>query len=227
MDWASIFIHDTTWTFAAEIVIRVIVMFTMIVLFLRFTGKRGVRQLSIFELTIILSLGSIAGDPMFTEDLPLIQAVIIMSVVISLYRLCTWIMMKCQPFEDFLEGISLYIVEDGLLVLDKIELGQMSHDEFFAEMRMQGVEHLGQICTGLLETTGGLSVLLYPHEEVRYGLPLFPKQYYAVTEVDPRCHYACMYCGHVSHPSTPDELCNRCRSKCRGWAKALNSRMSR
>lgn len=131
MDWASIFIYDTTWSFAAEIVIRVVVMFTMIILFLRFTGKRGVRQLSIFELTIILSLGSIAGDPMFTKDLPLIQAVLIMSTVIALYRSCTWLMMKYQPFEDLLEGTSLYIVEEGVLILEKIELGQMSHDEFF------------------------------------------------------------------------------------------------
>lgn len=89
MDWGEIFIYDTTWSFAAELAIRVTVMFTMIILFLRFTGKRGVRQLSIFELTIILSLGSIAEDPMFTEDLPLIQAVLIMSLIISLYRLCT------------------------------------------------------------------------------------------------------------------------------------------
>lgn len=121
MDLASIFIYDTTWAFAAEILIRVIVMFALIILFLRFTGKRGVRQLSIFELTIILSLGSIAGDPMFTEDLPIIQAVLIMSTVILLYRLCTWAMMKYQPFEDLLEGRARYIVEDGLLVLDKIK----------------------------------------------------------------------------------------------------------
>ena len=90
MNWASIFIYDTTWLFAVEILIRVTVMFVLIITFLRFTGKRGVRQLSIFELTIILSLGSIAGDPMFTEDLPIIQAVLIMGTVISLYRLCTW-----------------------------------------------------------------------------------------------------------------------------------------
>lgn len=152
MDWVSIFIHDTTWAFALEILIRVVVMFSMIIIFLRFTGKRGVRQLSIFELTIILSLGSIAGDPMFTEDLPIIQALIIMSTVIGLYRLCTWIMMKYQPFEDLLEGKTIYIVEDGQLVLDKIKKGKMSHDEFFAEMRQQGVEHLGQVRTGLLET---------------------------------------------------------------------------
>ncbi len=99
MDWMSIFIYDTTWSFAAEIVIRTTIMFGLIVLLLRCTGKRGIRQLTIFELTIILSLGSIAGDPMFTEDLPLIQAVLIMSIVLLLYRLCTWFTSRHKVFE--------------------------------------------------------------------------------------------------------------------------------
>ena len=60
MDWASIFIQDTTWAFASEILLRCMLMYIMIILFLRLTGKRGVRQLSIFEVAIILSLGSIA-----------------------------------------------------------------------------------------------------------------------------------------------------------------------
>ncbi|CAM3481626.1 DUF421 domain-containing protein [Psychrobacter glaciei] len=227
MDWASIFIYDTTWAFAAEIVIRVIVMFALIILFLRFTGKRGVRQLSIFELTIILSLGSIAGDPMFNEDLPLIQAVLIMSIVILLYRLCTWAMMKYQPFEDLLEGKSLYIVEDGMLVLDKIKKGKMSHDEFFAEMRQQGVEHLGQVRTGLLETDGNFSILLYAPDHTIYGMPLFPKQYQPVEEIESGTHYACMHCGYVNHLSDPNQLCERCENDCRDWAKALNSKIVR
>ncbi len=107
MDWFTIFIHDTTWTFVAELMIRAALMFGMIILFLRLTGKRGVRQLSIFELAIILSLGSIAGDPMFTENLPLVHALVVMTVVIAMYRLTTWLMMKYQPFEDLIEGKSL------------------------------------------------------------------------------------------------------------------------
>ena len=100
MDFASIFFYDTTWAFVFEILVRCVVMYLLIILFLRLTGKRGVRQLSIFEVAIILCLGSIAGDPMFTEDLPLIQAVVVMSVIILLYRTTTWLMMKYQPFED-------------------------------------------------------------------------------------------------------------------------------
>lgn len=221
MDLSSIFINDTTWSFAAEIVIRVTVMFFMIITFLRFTGKRGIRQLSIFELTIILSLGSIAGDPMFTEDLPLVQAVLIMSLIIGLYRLCTWLAMKFQPVEYFLEGKSLYIVEDGILVLEKIEEGKMSHDEFFAEMRQQNIEHLGQVRVGLLETDGEFSMLLLAPEKVQYGLPIFPKSYQAVTQVHASDCYACMYCGQTAHITKPNEPCLRCNRK--HWALAINS----
>lgn len=121
MDWATIFINDTTWEFATEILLRCVMMYAMIILFLRLTGKRGVRQLSIFEVTIILALGSIAGDPMFTEDIPLIQAVLVMSVIIVMYRLTTWLMMKYQWFEDLLEGKPIYIVEDGVLVVEEIK----------------------------------------------------------------------------------------------------------
>lgn len=222
MDWASIFIYDTTWAFAAELVIRALVMFILVIVFLRFTGKRGVRQLSIFELTMILSMGSIAGDPMFTEDLPIIQAVVIMATVLGLYRLFTWLMMKCQPFEDLLEGTSLYIVENGELVLDKIDEGKMSQDEFFSELRQKGVEHLGQVRTGLLETDGNVSILLFKDDDIRYGLPLFPKQYQAVEHIESGKYYACMYCGHVETIGTPEQLCSRCHSPSKKWAQAMN-----
>ena len=145
MDWINIFIYDTTWSFAAEIAIRTVVMFSLIIVFLRFTGKRGIRQLSIFELTIILSLGSIAGDPMFNKDVPLIQALLIMTIVLLLYRACTWLTSKHTLFEKLLEGKPTYIVENGLLVIQDVNDGKMSHDEFFSEMRQNGVRHLGQV----------------------------------------------------------------------------------
>ena len=207
MDWATIFIHDTTWAFTAEILLRCALMYTMIILFLRLTGKRGVRQLSIFEVAIILSLGSIAGDPMFTEDIPLIQAVLVMSVIIIMYRLTTWLMMKYQWFED-------------LLVVEEIKKGKMSHDEFFAEMRQQGVEHLGQVRTGLLETDGKFSVLLFSDDEVRPGLPLFPKSCSIVKQAKANELYACIYCGQVQTLSSADQQCPRCDST--QWSETLD-----
>ncbi|WP_227677333.1 DUF421 domain-containing protein [Psychrobacter ciconiae] len=225
--WSDIFIYDTTWQLASQILIRVVIMFCMIILFLRLAGNRGIRQLSIFELTILLSLGSIAGDPMFSEDLPLIQAVIIMSTVIFLYRLFTWLMVKYEPFETLLEGQPIYIVEDGVMTTHKSRKGQMSHDEFFAEMRELGVEHLGQVREGVLETNGTFSVLLFPRDKVRFGLPIWPRGYKAVTKIDNDCRYACMFCGHVQNIITPKARCPRCEDPCRQWSQALNNAIIR
>ncbi|HCN17041.1 MULTISPECIES: DUF421 domain-containing protein [Psychrobacter] len=224
MNWTSIFIYDTTWSFAAEIAIRTIIMFSLVVLLLRLTGKRGVRQLTIFELTIILSLGSIAGDPMFTEDLPIIQAVLIMGLVLLLYRLCTWVTTKHKLFELLFEGKPTYIVENGLLIMEDVKKGRMSHDEFFTEMRQQGVRHLGQVQVGLLETDGEFSVLLFPDDETQYGLPIFPKEFQAAKTLKPGQPYACMHCGHVEYILAPNELCDCCHHS-KGWAKALNNKI--
>ena len=224
MNWTSIFIYDTTWSFAAEIAIRTIIMFSLVILLLRLTGKRGVRQLTIFELTIILALGSIAGDPMFTEDLPLIQAVLIMSLVLLLYKLCTWFTIKHKFFELLFEGKPTYIVENGLLIMEDVEKGKMSHDEFFTEMRQQGVRHLGQVQVGLLETDGEFSVLLFPDDETQYGLPIFPKEFQAAKVLEKGHPYACMHCGYVECISVPNEVCSRCNHS-RGWAKAINNKI--
>ena len=221
MDLNQIFIHDTTWIFAAEVILRSVIMFVLIIVFLRLTGKRGVRQLSIFEVAILLALGSIAGDPMFEEELPLLQALIVMTVVIGLYRVITWLMMKYQPFEDLIEGKALYIVEDGELVLEKIKQGKMSHDEFFSEMRQQNVEHLGQVRVGLLESDGKFSILFYPPEQVRYGLPLFPKPYKAVRDIKMHHLYACTHCGKTMYIHGAQDACPRCG--CCDWAEAINT----
>lgn len=215
------FIHDTTWIFASEIILRCVCMYVLIIVFLRLTGKRGVRQLSIFEVAILLALGSISGDPMFDNDIPLLHAVMVMSVIVIMYRITTWLMMKYQPFEDLIEGKALYIVEDGVLVLETIKKGKMSYDEFFAEMRQQGVEHLGQIHVGLLETDGKLSLLFYPPEDVHFGLPIFPKQAQPVTQIRPDTYYACGYCGYIAQPQYLHSACIRCANIY--WTLALNT----
>ena len=108
MDLIRILLHDTTLNFVVEIIFRCIVMYILIILVLRFSGKRGVRQLSIFEIAIILSLGSAAGDPMFNDDIPTIHALVVFAVILILYRLTTYLMMKSDAIETVLEGRPMY-----------------------------------------------------------------------------------------------------------------------
>lgn len=221
MDLIGVFIHDTTWELVAEIIIRCCVMFLLILIFLKLSGKRGIRQLSIFEVAIILSLGSAAGDPMYIDDAPIAQAFVVMCTIIILYRLVTWAMMKSKKVETLLEGKPLCIVENGLMVIQDMRKEKYSHDEFFAEMRQQSVEHLGQVKVALLETDGCLSILFYSKDETKWGLPLFPDHYKKTNYLNPTLFYSCMYCGRTQHLKHLENECPRCKGK--DWAESLNT----
>lgn len=218
MDFIKILLADTTFTFAAEIVLRSVLMYFLIILVLRFSGKRGVRQLSIFEIAIILSLGSAAGDAMFYEEVPIIHAVIVFAVIMALYRLTTYLMMKSDAIETVLEGRPIYIVKNGLLIVEDIKQEKYSYDEFFAEMRQKKIEHLGQVKMALLETDGCLSVIPYSKENIKWGLPLFPDEYKIADHHNIDHFYSCMLCGQTQRLNHLKEECPRCQNT--KWAKS-------
>ncbi|MGK8804168.1 DUF421 domain-containing protein [Acinetobacter seifertii] len=222
MDLYNIFIGDTTWGFALEILIRCTVMFIIIISFLRLSGKRGIRQLSLFELAIILCLGSAAGDPMFTKDVPIAHALVVFVAILFLYRLITWGMVKHKKIETLLEGRALCVVKDGLLVYKDFQKQIYSHDEFFSEMRQQNVEHLGQVRTALLESDGILSLLYYEDEDVKWGLPLFPDVYNKAKVLKTNTFYSCMKCGETKILNKINQECPRCHHH--SWAESLKTR---
>lgn len=57
--------------FLGEVALRSLYTFILVFLFLKITGRRGVRQMSLFEVLIILTLGSAAGDVAFYDDVPM------------------------------------------------------------------------------------------------------------------------------------------------------------
>lgn len=210
MDFIKILLYDTTLTFAVEIIIRCIMMYILIILVLRFSGKRGIRQLSIFEIAIILSLGSAAGDPMFNEDIPIVHALIVFAVILLLYRLTTYLMTKSKAIETALEGRPIYIVKNGLLIIEDIKQEKYSYDEFFAEMRQKKIEHLGQVKIALLETDGCLSVIPFSKGNIQWGLPIFPDEYKVADHLKVELFYSCMHCGQTQYLNHLNEKCPRC-----------------
>ena len=56
-NWKALLLGDEDWNFLPEIMLRTLIMFTVVLVSLRLLGKRGVKQLSIFELVVIRLCG--------------------------------------------------------------------------------------------------------------------------------------------------------------------------
>lgn len=223
IDWTKFFIGEEDWKFLLEISLRTIIMYFIILVGLRLLGKRGVRQLSVFELVVIISLGSAAGDPMFYKEIGLLFPVVIFGIIVGAYRLTTYLMAKSKKFDDLVEGKCVYFIIDGAFSIDEFNKEGLAQDEFFSELRQHSVSHLGQVETAILETSGNLSVFFYPDEKVKYGLPIMPALFDKASEkITGNGRYACTHCGTVSVIG-PEKTHDCAKCAHRKWVKALKT----
>ena len=168
-EWERLLINNHPFEFLFEVIFRSVIMFIVLLITLRFTGKRGVKQLSIFETVIIIALGSAAGDPMFYEDVGLIPAITVFIVIILLYRFVTMLTGKFKWFENLVEGKTECLIENGKFSIASFEREGLAQDEFFSELRLRSIEHLGQVRNAYLETSGEVSIFFYEDKDVKYG----------------------------------------------------------
>ncbi|GAB3283617.1 DUF421 domain-containing protein [Larkinella harenae] len=222
LDLEAIFLNKLDGSLAIEIVLRTLIMFAVVIIFLRLSGKKGIRQLSLFEVAIIIGLGSAAGDPMFNEDHAILPALIVVITILGFYRLITWLAARYEWFESLLEGDPVYIIEDGQFALVKMSELTYAKDEFFAEMRQQNIEHVGQVKTAILETNGQVSFYYFEDNEVRPGLPILPKIYQQKsTQITQEGNYACTTCGKVEQLNPGHWKCPRCQQE--EWVLAIKT----
>nr|WP_276740467.1 hypothetical protein [Pantoea septica] len=78
-DFHKFLINDLPYTFLYEVVIRVFIAYSVVFIFLKISGRRGVQQLSLFEVVIILTLGSASGDVTFYDDVPVLPVIMVLS----------------------------------------------------------------------------------------------------------------------------------------------------
>lgn len=220
LDWKQILLGGEEWIFLVETVLRTFIMFIMILTGLRLLGKRGVKQLSVFELVVIIGLGSAAGDPMFYKDVGLLPALIVFCMVVLLYTVVTFLVSKSKHVEKLIEGTPVCLINEGMFAVDNFNKEVLAQDEFFAELRMQSISQLGQIEQAIVESSGNISVFFYAEHEVKAGLPIMPETLKSKVEtIIIADDYSCTFCGFTDRLEPAEKhSCPVCK---RGsWVKA-------
>ena len=86
-DLKRMLIGDEPPLFLLEIAIRTIIIYAYTLFLLRWLGSRTVGQLSTVEFLLVIALGSAVGDAMFYPDVPLIQSMLVVTVVVVANKL--------------------------------------------------------------------------------------------------------------------------------------------
>ena len=223
-EWSRMLLNDLPISFLLEVVFRVLFAYVTVFLFIKASGRRGIRQLSVFELVVILMLGSAAGDVTMYDDVPLLPVAMVFLALMIAYRVTTYFLCRSAKFSLWIEGAPITLVRDGKYDISSLKTLNITEEEFFMEFRQSGVEHLGQIRLAIVEVSGMLSLYYFEDEDVRPGLSVLPDEHRRDCTTAP-CStlYACNHCGHVERiEKNESSECPRCKETL--WSPALSSR---
>lgn len=156
----------------AEIVFRTVLMYGYTLALIRWIGGRSVAQLSMIDLLLVIALGSAVGDATFYDDVPLLQAMLVITVIVLLNKLLDTLIERSARVKHIIDGRPVAIVDAGRILPEGLAHRDLSPLEVKAMLRVAGVSNLGEVDRAYLEAGGGMSV--FRRDTARPGLALVP-----------------------------------------------------
>ena len=150
---------------------RTIILYMVLIIGLRLTGKRQIGELEPNELVLTMLLSDLAAVPMQDFGIPLLSGVLPIAVILCMSMLLSFLSLRSVRFRALICGEPTVIIRNGKLQQQAMRRNRLTVDELMEELRCQGVTDLTAVKYAVLETSGQLSILLYPKDQ-----PLTPQQ---------------------------------------------------
>lgn len=140
-----------------EIVIRAVIIFFFLWGITRVVGRSTLGELSSFELILFVVMGDLVQQAVTQQDHSVTGAVLAVGTFALLTILLSWINARFPRSRKVMQGVPVVVVSDGELALETMRNERLSLDELLGAARQQGIERIGDIRVGVLETNGQLS----------------------------------------------------------------------
>jgi uncharacterized membrane protein YcaP (DUF421 family) len=217
-DWARILSGAVPPEFYLEVIIRTIIVFLLLIASMRLFGKRMPAQINRLEMVALFSLAAAIGVPLQAPDRGLLPAFVIAVLVILLGRLVSTIAFRSEKVETVLEDFVTILVNDGVVDMKKLKGTTISIERLLAQLRSEGVRHLGEVKRLYIEANGAFSLLR--EEQPKAGLAVIPAYDKALLDEQKQSgEKVCRRCGKLRKDNMVREQCSNCGD--RVWVPAI------
>ena len=139
--------------------IRGLILYITIIICMRFMGKRQLGELQPTELVITILLSEIAAIPMQDNDIPMINSLLAVALLISLEIISSVIIMKNTKIRYILQGSPAVVIKDGELDQKKLQKLRFTADDILDQLRQKDIFDISEVKYAVIETNGSLSVM--------------------------------------------------------------------
>lgn len=137
---------------------RTIIVFALLNVALRLTGKRQIGQLEISELIATFLISELASAPITNPDIPLTHAIIPTFLITSVEVLLSFFTSRNVKFKEFLEGYPSVVIRNGKINQSELARIRMSCEDLLGQLREKGIGTPADVKYALLEEDGKFSI---------------------------------------------------------------------
>lgn len=146
---------------ALEIALRTGVIYLVVLIGVRLSGKREVGQMTPFDLTLLLLLSNSVQNAMTGPDTSLAGGVIAACTLLVLNYGVGYFSGRNRKLRRFVEGEPSLLVRDGAVIQSHLDREHVSIDELQRALREHGIASVSDVALAVLEVDGSISCLRY------------------------------------------------------------------
>mgnify|MGYP003292346924 CR=1 FL=1 len=140
--------------------IRTVILYVVAITSVRIMGKRQIGELQPSDLVITLLISQIISIPIQDTDIPLVNTLIPIFLLVGFEILTSVFNMKSIKFRSFMQGNPIIIINDGVLNQKLLKELRFTVDDLLEALRQKDVFDISQVQYAIVETNGQISVLL-------------------------------------------------------------------
>lgn len=142
-----------------EITIKSIIIYFVVMIVIKFMGKREIGQLSVFDFAVLLIIADILVSGI--SDGKFIYYIIPIVVISLIQRILAFIMLKKAKIRNFIEGKVSNIIIEGKLQITEMRKLNYNIDDLLTQLRLKNIRSISEVRYAILETNGELSVFKF------------------------------------------------------------------
>ncbi|WP_019140406.1 DUF421 domain-containing protein [Noviherbaspirillum massiliense] len=156
IDWGELFRLSVP---LPELLVRGTVMYWFLFLLFRFFVSRGVGEVGISDILIMVIVADAAQNAMAGEYKSITDGMILVATLVGWNVAFDWLSYHFSVFRRFAAPPPLRLVKDGKMQRGNMRRQYISEAELMVKLREAGVEDIREVKSAYLEPTGEISVI--------------------------------------------------------------------
>jgi uncharacterized membrane protein YcaP (DUF421 family) len=160
--WHAMFVEQIPY---AEKVIRTVVVYALIAVLFRLTGKRGLSNMSTFDFVVIFLLSNVVQNAVIGNDTSLTGGVVGAVTLVTVNALVNRVVASNTTAARIFDGKPTTVIRDGHVIQRALVHLGLRRSEVDHAVRVQNGDDVSEVADGVLEPGGQLVLSLKPSEQ--------------------------------------------------------------